>query len=84
MANDLNRKGHTERKVALVCLLLCRGFVFYALYVVEAALHLQLLLSVQQCQTWCAVKAPQSAPEWVAGFGRCEEHVDLAKGSTAS
>jgi hypothetical protein len=39
VANNLNRKGHTERKESLVCLLLCCGFVFYALYVVEAALH---------------------------------------------
>jgi hypothetical protein len=43
VANNLNRKGHIERKELLVCLLLCRGFVFYALYVVEAALHLELL-----------------------------------------
>ncbi len=43
LANNLNRKGHTGRKESLVWLLLCRGFAFYALCVVEAALHLELL-----------------------------------------
>jgi hypothetical protein len=42
-ANNLNRKGHTGRKESLGPLLLCRGFAFYALCVVEAALHLELL-----------------------------------------
>jgi hypothetical protein len=45
VANNLNRKGHTGRKESLVWLLLCRGFAFYALCVVEAALHLELLVS---------------------------------------
>jgi hypothetical protein len=43
VANNLNRKGHTGRKESLVWLLLCCGFAFYALCVVEAALHLELL-----------------------------------------
>jgi hypothetical protein len=43
VANNLNRKGHTGRKESFVPLLLCRGLAFYALCVVEAALHLELL-----------------------------------------
>jgi hypothetical protein len=75
VANNLNRKGHTGRKESLVCLLLYRGFAFYALYVVEAALHLELLTGVNVREfggdrEW----ARMGAKRGVCGGGCCVWH----------